>query len=518
MSDRLAVQNSVVDELDHEPVVDGLDREPAKKKSVLKKIAGILWDTLDESSKEEQRLVLKLDSIFLAWACFYYFVMYLDSTNVSNAYVSGMQQDLGLYGDQLNWLNTYRTIGYIIGTMPSQFILMRVRPSLFLPCLELVWSLFVLGMGFAKNVETMYGLRFMIGLCESAAYPGMMTLLGSWYTPRELAKRSVIYQQSSAVAQMFSGFLQAGIYHGLDGASGRPGWRWLFIFDFIIGAPIAILGFIIIPDSPTNTRAFWLKPTDRAVALERMERQGRAPPAKLTWQKIFKFCTDWPIVFLVPYICFVTALDIAAFMNLWLKSLDKYSVEKINEIPTGGYALEIVSALIFAIYADYTGQRWVVITAAGLLGMIGGIILSAQSSNVSATFAGWYFTFMPVGAGAVLFAWVNELCQSNAEQRGFMIGLLNTIAYVFSAFLPLLIYPSSKAPKYPVGYKVNAVFWVIFALGGPVGWFLAKRYPRESTKGVVAEASSDISHDDGNDKNATTTDIEGGEKFIPPMN
>jgi ACS family pantothenate transporter-like MFS transporter len=501
-----------------DPVLENAGGPAKKKKSVFKKIAGILWDTLDESSKEEQRLVFKLDTIFLAWACFYYFVMYLDSTNVSNAYVSGMQQDLKLYGDQLNWLNTFRTIGYIIGTMPSQFILMRVRPSIFLPTMELVWSLFVLGMGFAKNVETMYGLRFMIGFCESAAYPGMMTLLGSWYTPRELGKRSVIYQQSSAVAQMFSGFLQAGIYQGLNGVGGRAGWRWLFIFDFVIGAPIAILGFFIIPDVPSKTRALWLKPVDRAVALERMERQGRAPPAKLTWHKLVKFCTDWPVIFLIPYICFVNALDISAFMNLWLKSLKIYSVEKINEIPTGGYAIEIVSALVFAIYADYTGRRWVVITAAGLLGMIGGIILACQPASIAATFVGWYFTFIPVGAGAVLFAWVNELCQSNAEQRGFMLGLLNTIAYVFSAFIPLLIYPSSKAPKYPVGYKVNAVFWVIFALGGPVGLFMAKRFPRDNGKGVVAEASSDKTNEEESSvKYATTTTVAGEEKHLPPI-
>lgn len=98
-------------------------------------------------------------------------------------------------------------IGYIIGTLPSQLIQMHVRPSRWLPALELFWGALVMCMAAAPNVETIYGLRFVIGMCEASAYPGMMTLLGSWYTPQELGKRSVIFQQSSAAAQMFSGYV-----------------------------------------------------------------------------------------------------------------------------------------------------------------------------------------------------------------------------------------------------------------------------------------------------------------------
>jgi MFS transporter, ACS family, pantothenate transporter len=68
-----------------------------------------------------------------------------------------------------------------------------------------------------------------------------------------------LFEQASAIAGMFSGYLQAALYSGLNGPAGLAGWRWLFIFDAIISIPIAVWGFFAIPDSPSNTRAFWLK-------------------------------------------------------------------------------------------------------------------------------------------------------------------------------------------------------------------------------------------------------------------
>lgn len=41
----------------------------------------------------------------------------------ANAYVSGMKEDLGFHGNQYNLLATFFTCGYLVGQIPSQFIL-----------------------------------------------------------------------------------------------------------------------------------------------------------------------------------------------------------------------------------------------------------------------------------------------------------------------------------------------------------------------------------------------------------
>jgi ACS family pantothenate transporter-like MFS transporter len=41
-----------------------------------------------------------------------YFMNYLDRSNLSNAYVSGMKEELGFAGNQYNLINTVFTVGY----------------------------------------------------------------------------------------------------------------------------------------------------------------------------------------------------------------------------------------------------------------------------------------------------------------------------------------------------------------------------------------------------------------------
>lgn len=63
------------------------------------------FETIDE--KEERALVWRLDLGFLLIGFLGYMFKYLDQVNISNAYVSGMQEELSLYGNELNYFTTY---------------------------------------------------------------------------------------------------------------------------------------------------------------------------------------------------------------------------------------------------------------------------------------------------------------------------------------------------------------------------------------------------------------------------
>lgn len=197
------------------------------------------------TSKQEKRLILKLDWFLLSYGCLCFFNKYLDQTNISNAYVSGMSADLGFGpGNELSWMNTYFNIGYIIGGPLSNIALTVVAPRIWLPACMTSWSIFVLFLYKCNTAPQFYALRFCIGFFESAAFPGIHYVLGSWFKKSELARRSSLFVISGVLGQMFSGYLQSALYSGMEGKGGIAAWRWLFIFDFILAIPIALYGFV----------------------------------------------------------------------------------------------------------------------------------------------------------------------------------------------------------------------------------------------------------------------------------
>lgn len=79
------------------------------------------------------------------------------------------------------------------------------------------------------NVKQVYALRTFLGVMESSAYPGTVTLLMAWYTPHELALRISFYHSCQAIGSMMSNALQSAIHSTLEGKAGLEGWRWLFV-------------------------------------------------------------------------------------------------------------------------------------------------------------------------------------------------------------------------------------------------------------------------------------------------
>lgn len=55
---------------------------------------------------EERRLILKLDALIMPFVFLAYWAKVLDTSATSTAYVSGMKEDLKLFGNELNYLNT----------------------------------------------------------------------------------------------------------------------------------------------------------------------------------------------------------------------------------------------------------------------------------------------------------------------------------------------------------------------------------------------------------------------------
>ncbi|KAL4995061.1 major facilitator superfamily domain-containing protein [Aspergillus recurvatus] len=442
-----------------------------------------IWDTFDKSP-EERRLLTKLDAAILSFASLGYFIKYLDQININNAFVSGMKEDLGMYQNQLNYMQAAWTVGYVIGEIPSNIMLTKIRPRYWLPTMELLWTVLTMCLSRCDKPTQFYVLRFFIGLAESTFYPGMQYIIGSWYRKDELAKRSCIFHTSSGIASMFSGYLMAGVYK-LGGKGGFKGWQWLFIIDGVISLPIALLGFIVLPDVPEISNPWYLTKQEVKLCQKRMELEGRKNRGPYTKAKLKKIFTSWHIYFLTAlYITFNNASGGQPVFQQYLKASTNpvYSVGQINSYPTTTYAVQVFTTLVYAWTSDsiLRGARWPPI----LVGAVSNIICYA-SLAVWDIPEGWKWTcYIMSGAGyglsGLCMAWAHEICSEDNEERALVVGSMNEMAYVFQAWLPQVVWQQIDAPQYRKGFITGTVMSVLliiftFSIRGLERWENGKK-------------------------------------------
>ncbi|EGA80300.1 hypothetical protein QA23_5150 [Saccharomyces cerevisiae Lalvin QA23] len=122
------------------------------------------------TSTKEKKLLLKLDVLLAFYSCLAYWVKYLDTVNLNNAYVSGMQEELKFKGNDLVHTQVMFTVGNIIFQIPFLFLLNRVPLNYLLPVLDLCWSLLTVGEAYVNNVPHLKAIRFFVGAFEAPAY------------------------------------------------------------------------------------------------------------------------------------------------------------------------------------------------------------------------------------------------------------------------------------------------------------------------------------------------------------
>ncbi|GAB7324923.1 hypothetical protein MBLNU13_g08737t2 [Cladosporium sp. NU13] len=463
------------------------ERSLTQKKPLKRRIREILWDSFDRTP-EERWFIHKIDFFILTWASLSYFSKNLNTNNVSNAYVSGMKEDLNIVGNEYQMLTTMWTIGYVISQIPSQLICTRVRLSLWCPSWELFWVIVTFATASVKTTHQLYACRFLVGLAEGTFYPAVHTVLGGWYTKQELAKRACIFFASAFIGSMFSGYLQAAVYEGLDGR-GLRGWRWLFIMDGIITLPMALWGYYSLPDLPTNTRVRWLTPAEKTLAVDRMQKIGRALEEPFTLAGLRRVLGKWHVwVYTAYYTFFICSENIGGFMNLWLKSLNRYTVAEINVYPTAMPAITIVTTLLYGWTSDALQLRAPIVYFSLTVCFFAAVNLAVWDGvPFQLKWASYYLTGFAQGSGPMFLTMVNEETSGDSLERKLILGSTNAIAYAFNAWIALITYDTRYAPRFLVGNSVTVGLIVSAALTLTLALLLQRRDAKK-TKYVFSQS------------------------------
>jgi MFS family permease len=83
-------------------------------------------------------------------------------------------------------------VGYFLCEVPSNMIMNKSRPSIYLPTIVWVWGCVVIGLSQAASYEGFLAARFFLGCIEAGLFPGAIYLLTCWYTKKEIGKSALI--------------------------------------------------------------------------------------------------------------------------------------------------------------------------------------------------------------------------------------------------------------------------------------------------------------------------------------
>ncbi|KAL6229785.1 hypothetical protein BDW75DRAFT_234930 [Aspergillus navahoensis] len=443
--------------------------------------------------KKEREFLWRLDLGFLTIGFLGYVFKYLDQINISNAYVSGMQDDLKLYGNELNYFTTYFNIGYMVMLFPSCILVSYIGPSIWLPACEVLWGVFTCCLSTVTNEKQVYGLRFLVGFFEGVTWPGYYTIISQWYLPEELALRMSLYNIAQPVGAMMSGAIQGSLATNLNGSLGRAGWRWAFTINGVCTIFVALIAFILLPgypERPNPLSKFYLKDRHIEIALARGRRVGRKPQKGITiksFRRTFKIWFFWAIVLAWPIGSNTVPTN---YFNLWLKSLKnadgtaRYSVGMLNYLPIAGQAIQLVAEVVFSGLSDRLG-RFPFLLLHSIINITSLIILVIQPTNDQVHMAGYYLNYMGAVSLMLLCSWASTHLQDEPEARTILFASGTIISYALNAFIPIAAFPASEAPHWRIGAKLYLGFAVV-ALFMFIGTYIGFRRDERAKKKASA--------------------------------
>ncbi|KAH6866455.1 major facilitator superfamily domain-containing protein [Alternaria rosae] len=443
----------------------------------------------------ERRLVRKLDCFILIYCCAAYFFNYLDRSAFANAYVSGLKESLGLEGDQYSILLTMFTAGSCVGQIPHALMLQKVAPRFWLPFTLLVWSGLTMCSAACKTYAQLCVVRFFQGFFESSLYSGTIYILGSWYKPLEIAKRTAIFTAIGQIGSMFAGVMMTAMNESLHGQTSLQGWQWVFIINGAMGIPFGIFGLMFFPNLPESTDAPYLSKEEIQLAIDRL------PPKKdwshdISLKSLAKRLLAKPDVYIFTLYsvvaCALEAIVLQGLFLLWMKAnAEKFSSYATTTYPLGIQAVSIVSNVGAGYVIDITNRRIPMVLLAGVLQLLVAILLLIPDLSIAGTFFAFYLAGTSYIVNPILYGWASVISQRSGDDasRSVTLYIMSMVQSILYTFWGIALYPASDAPYWKKGYIAMIV--VVFAFFGVTA---AVHWLDQRSQKIESNAAEEITH------------------------
>ncbi|MGI4801821.1 MAG: MFS transporter [Janthinobacterium lividum] len=362
-----------------------------------------------------------------------YVVSYLDRINVGFAKLQ-MLHDLRFSESAYGLGAGIFFIGYFAFEIPSNMIIIRAGPRIWIARIMITWGVISGAMMFVQNETTFYILRFLLGVAEAGFIPGILYYLNCWFPAEYKGKATALFMAGIPLAGMIGGPLSGWVLHRFQGVAGLAGWQWVFLIEALPSVAAGIACLFCLDNDPKS--ALWLTNEEKqAVAMD--HRREAAGKSTHTFRAGFLDNRIWFLSLL--YMMFTMGLYGISF---WLPSIivqsgvaDPMTVGLLTSIP---YAAALVTMCLVGHSSDRCRERrWHLAVPASFGGM--GLLISVVfSHNIILAMFG-----LTVGTAGVLtcipqfYVIPPMMLSGHAAAAGF--ALINSIGSLAGFVSPYLL-------------------------------------------------------------------------------
>ncbi|OBT56124.1 hypothetical protein VE04_02798 [Pseudogymnoascus sp. 24MN13] len=390
----------------------------------------------------------------ILWLMFW--LNYLDRNAIAIARLNSLESDLNLKGSEYQTCVSILFVGYIFGGIPSNMLITRVRPSIYMGSVMAVWAIVSALTAVANNYIGLLLVRFFLGITEAPYYPGALYLLSIFYTRKEVATRMAVLYTGNILATAFAGLIGAGVFHGMDGLAGLAGWRWLFILQGAVTFVVAVGGIFLLPDDPSVTK--WLTPEERVIAVHRIHQDTVGETGEATsfggLKDALKDRRVWLFVF-------IQHMHLAAngFKNFFPTVVETLGFDTTITLVLTCPPYLIAGAI--SVYwswssGKYNERTWHITIAKSVA--ILGFVLGCATLNMGARyFAMIVFSVGTYAVNSIVLGWVSSTFGQTKEKRAVAISIVVSTSNISFIWTPYL-WPKSDGPRYVTALASSAAF------------------------------------------------------------
>lgn len=422
----------------------------------------------------EQKILRKMDLFLIPLMAILYFLSNLDKSNIGNAAVAGLTEDLNLVGKQYNTCVTVFFATYVLfDPIGTNLLKIMGPPTLMSGCL-FVFGVISLCTAWVKNYGHLIAVRLLLGAFEGMIYPSINMYLSVCYRREQYAKRFAYVFSAASLSSSFGGL----IGYACSKISGSlRAWQYIYIVEGAIS--IGFVPFYFFGLSKNLEDSWYFTAEEKEYIIQRYKTMNTSDPnEKFEWFQAWLAIKDiktWASAIALFGID-LTTFGLTVFLPIIIESMGFTSV-KVNLMTVPVYFLTAIVFFVCAKWSDHLRLRSPFIIGACLTTCIGlSIVLGSQVHGVR------YFGVYILCMGIYVNAAVNCLWLSgnigNYFKRATAVGI-NLFLGSGSGLVSGQIFLASDKPRYIRGLSICLAFQVLSIVFTVIQFLL---YRRENKK------------------------------------